>query len=117
MRRTVSAGALSLAVLTAACGGSASATTPGSIKVTLTEFKYSTSTIELKAGDKATLDLKNAGAVEHDFVVDAASLKVSIQPGKSATRTIGPLAAGSYEIYCSVPGHKESGMKAQLIVR
>lgn len=73
-------------------------------------------TIELRAGEKATLELRNAGVVEHDFVVDAAKIKAVVQPGKTATRIIGPLNAGTYEVYCSVPGHREAGMKGKLIV-
>lgn len=118
MHRIALAAAPLLAILIAACGGGTAATTTGGpIKLTLTEFKYSTPTIELKADDKATLELTNAGTVEHDFTLDAAGLKVLIQPGKSATRTLGPLKAGTYEIFCSVPGHKEAGMKGQLIVK
>lgn len=119
MRRTAFAAAPLLAMLMAACGGGTAATTAagGPIKLTLTEFKYSTSTIQLKADEKATFELKNAGEVEHDFTIDSLGLKALIQPGKTATRIIGPLAAGTYEIYCAVPGHKEAGMKGQLIVK
>lgn len=100
-----------------ACGGTAAAPGAGAIPLTLTEFKYSDPTVELAADQTATLQLKNAGTVEHDLVIDAIGLKVSIQPGKTASRNIGPLKPGTYEIYCSVPGHKEAGMVGQLVVR
>ncbi|MBI2983140.1 MAG: cupredoxin domain-containing protein [Chloroflexi bacterium] len=106
---------LLLGVVIAACGGPASTT--GTIKLTLSEFKYSPSTIDLAAGEKTTLELRNSGTVEHDLIIDAAGLKVSVQPGKTATRNLGPLSSGSYEIYCSVAGHKESGMKGHLTVK
>jgi len=119
MRRMALAAAAVLGILIAACGGGTAATTAtgGSIKITLTEFKYSTPTIELKAGEKVTLELKNAGTVEHDFNMDAVGLKVLIKSGQSATRTLGPLTPGTYEFYCAVTGHKEAGMKGQLIVK
>lgn len=116
MRRMSFAAGLLLGALIVACGGQAS-TSSGSTKITLSEFKYSPSTIELPASKKTTLELRNSGAVEHDLILDAAGLKVSIQPGKTATRDLGPLSAGTYEIYCSVAGHKESGMKGQLIFK
>jgi uncharacterized cupredoxin-like copper-binding protein len=108
-----------LAVLVAGCGGGTAPATAagGSIKLTLTEFKYPTPTIELKADEKATLELKNTGTVEHDLKIDAAGLQVLIQPGKTATRNLGPLKAGTYEFWCSVTGHKEAGMKGTLIVK
>lgn len=119
MRRTALAAVPLLAILVAACGGGAAATTPagGTIKLTMSEFKYSSPTIELKADEKATLDLKNAGTVEHDFKLEATGLDVLVQPGKSGTRTIGALKPGTYEFFCSVPGHKDAGMKGQLIVK
>ncbi len=118
MRHTTLVTVSLLAVLTAACGGASSTTTAaGSITETLTEFKYSAPTIELKSGEKATLDLKNAGTVEHDFNIDASGLKVLVKPGQSATRTLGPLTPGIYEFYCAVPGHKEAGMKGQIVVK
>ncbi|MBI2983166.1 MAG: cupredoxin domain-containing protein [Chloroflexi bacterium] len=119
MRRIALAAVALLGILVAACGGGAAATTAagGTIKLTLTEFKYSSPTIELKADEKATLELKNAGTVEHDFKIAVAGVEVLIQPGKSATRTIGPLKPGTYEFFCSVPGHKDAGMKGQLVVK
>ncbi len=119
MRRTALAAVGLLGILIAACGGGAAATTAagGTIKLTLTEFKYSSPTIELKADEKATLELKNAGTVEHDFKLEATGLDVLIQPGKSGTRTIGPLKPGTYEFFCSLTGHKEAGMKGQIIVK
>lgn len=100
----------------AACGGTAAA--PASaIPLTMSEFRYSTPSIEIAAGEKATLELKNAGTVEHDLAIEAIGLKVSVQPGRTATRKIGPLAAGEYEIVCTVPGHKEAGMVGKLLVR
>lgn len=116
MRCTSLVTGLLLGLVIAACGGPAS-TTSGAVKLTLSEFKYSPSTIDLAAGAKMTLELRNAGTVEHDLIIDAARLKVSLQPGKTATRDLGPLSAGTYEIYCSVAGHKESGMKGQLTVK
>lgn len=119
MRRIAPAAVALPAILLAACGGGTAATTAagGTIKLTLSEFKYSSPTIELKADEKATLELKNVGTVEHDFKTEAAGVDVLLKPGKSGTRTIGPLKPGTYEFFCSVPGHKEAGMKGQLIVK
>src|SRR6266540_1813671 len=74
MRRIALAAVALLGILVAACGGGAAATTAagGTIKLTLTEFKYSSPTIELRADEKATLELKNAGTLEHDFKIEAA---------------------------------------------
>ena len=100
----------------AACA-TAAAPAGATVKLTLTDFKYSNSAIEVPAGEKILFELTNAGAVEHDIVIEAIGFKVMVQPGKTAMRNIGPLDAGEYEMVCTVLGHKELGMVGKLIVR
>ena len=38
-----------------------------------------------------------------------------IDPGKTAKLTVG-LKTGTYDVYCSVPGHKQAGMDVKLKV-
>lgn len=87
------------------------------IKVTASEFKFSPSAVEAPAGAPIKLELKNIGAIEHDFMVDALKLQVHAGAAKTTSQTIGPLAAGTYDVYCSIPGHKEAGMIGKLVVR
>ena len=39
----------------------------------------------------------------------------TIQPGKSATLNV-DLKPGTYDVYCSIPGHKQAGMDVKLTV-
>jgi plastocyanin len=71
--------------------------------------------VTVKAG-AATITLKNGGLVEHDFTVDALSIQVHADPGKTTSETYQGLQPGTYEVYCSVPGHQQAGMVGQLIV-
>lgn len=95
------------------------ASTPTSkITVDLTEFAFTPKTLELPVGQKVALELVNKGSVEHDLVIDRIGLRVIFKPGQTATRFIGPFPAGTeHEIYCSLVGHKESGMTGKLVVR
>ena len=66
------------------------------------------------------LDVHNGGAVAHDVAVQAqgggSTEKTSlIQPGGDATLTV-RLAKGTYDVYCTVPGHRGLGMLATLTV-
>lgn len=107
-----------LATLLAACGGGAAATTGPKVTVELTDFAFGPKSVEIPAGQKVTLELRNKGAVEHDFTVDAIGLKAIVKPGQTATRSVGPLTAGTtHDLYCSTAGHKESGMVGKLIVK
>ena len=109
----------------AACGGGSSGGSPSGgaaagteVKVGLSDFAFTPKTIEVPADKKFTLALTNTGSVEHDFTVDALKINVVVPPnGKPKTQEVGPLKAGTYDLYCAVAGHKEAGMTAKLVVK
>ncbi len=132
-RITVISAAMLIAVLVlTACssGGSSSGT---SLTVTTTEFAFNPANVSVPAGASVNLTLKNAGTVEHTWVVlkqgvnvttatglDPASIYFSskVEPGQSASFTFtAPATAGDYEIICDLPGHLEGGMKGTLTVK
>lgn len=123
MRGVFLATATILALVLGACAapagqtGAAPAGGAKEIKVTASEFKFSPSAVDVPAGVPIKLELKNIGTVEHDFVVDALKVKVQAGAAKTVSQTIGPLAAGTYDVYCAVPGHKEAGMIGKVVVR
>lgn len=116
MRLASVAAASGLALILAACSGGGTAASGGAAVITLTEFKYAPVDLQAKAGQPLKLTVKNGGVVEHDFTIDRIGLKVLVQPGHSAEREIKALEPGTYEIYCSIPGHKDAGMRGKLIV-
>ena len=116
--------AISLAVglILAACGGgstSGGAAAGTEVKVGLIDFAYTPKTVEVPADKKFTLVVTNTGSVEHDFVVDALKINVAgvLPNGKPKTQEIGPLKAGTYDLYCAVAGHKQAGMIGTLVVK
>jgi plastocyanin len=104
-----------------ACGGTAAAGPPsGAIQVTMTEYAFKPSNLQLKTGT-ATFYLVNSGSQQHDMVIADAGGKVMarselVYAGNTATFTVSNLPAGTYTIYCDVPGHRESGMSGKLTV-
>jgi uncharacterized cupredoxin-like copper-binding protein len=59
--------------------------------------------------------LPNSGAATHDFTIDDLGVHVVARSGESGSVTINA-PAGSYEYYCSIPGHKQGGMVGTLVV-
>jgi hypothetical protein len=61
----------------------------------------------------------NKGQQVHNLTVDGPQVDKAhtpnLQPGQSADLKV-KLVAGSYDLYCSIPGHKELGMDAKLLV-
>ena len=83
--------------------------------ITLGEMFVSPSTIEVAAGETITLNVTNTGAMAHDLKVMGMTGTDLLQPGESATVTIGPFTTDA-QAWCSVPGHKEAGMLLNITV-
>ena len=65
-----------------------------------------------------TFAVANDGKIQHDLVVTGPGGKKgtsTISPGSSATLTV-KLEKGSYDFYCSIPGHKDAGMDEKVTV-
>ena len=85
------------------------------VQASETEFKITLSSTTFKAGP-VTFDVKNEGKIEHDLAVKGTSFKTKlISPGGTARLTV-TLKAGTYEVYCTVPGHEQAGMKINITV-
>lgn len=84
------------------------------LAVTGTEYSFGPEALTASAGS-TTIRFTNNGAMEHDLSIDALGVKLTAQPGKSAEATV-TLKPGTYTSYCSVPGHRQSGMRATLTV-
>lgn len=131
--------ALSLAAL--ACGGGeeGGAGSDSTVRVIARDTRFNPDEITVTAGREVTLDLDNRDAFEHDLEVqrlevdvvaggserpehggehgsDARVLAVHANGEESASITFVASNPGTYEFYCTIPGHKDSGMVGTLIV-
>ena len=125
------------AILLTGCAGNSQPTTE--ITVEATDFAYNPASIIVPSGQLLTLTLKNTGKVEHDFVIDKINvtdveasdngpaehhqmhqpeydLHFFAKSGEIAVLEFTAMEPGTYEIFCSIEGHKEAGMVGKLIV-
>jgi uncharacterized cupredoxin-like copper-binding protein len=77
--------------------------------------------ITVSAGAEVTFVIKNEGTVDHEFESnergEAGIEEIIIPPGR--TRRVNwtaPSEAGTYPIYCDLPGHRAAGMELTLVV-
>ncbi len=115
---------------------------PEFVQVTLgvvetSRLGFSQDRIEVPVSHKVTLTLENNGGLEHDLKVAGipadvekaesahegaagghgeAEVAVHTLPGAKASVVFTPTHPGTYEVYCTLPGHKEAGMVGKLIV-
>jgi plastocyanin len=115
-----------LALAVAACGSAGSpAPTPGgsatatsATPITVRDFKFDTPNVALSG--PVALAVTNAGPTVHDLSIrDAAGTVLGetsdLKAGASETLTV-DLPAGTYTIFCSLPGHESLGIKGTLTV-
>ena len=115
--------ALAIVLLAGGCGDDS----PGSdlpavegpvspnLEVHATEMKYEPDAIAVKAGNVEVV-LHNDGTVLHDLRIEDQPFVIEAGAGQSSTSQI-TLDAGRYQIFCSIPGHREAGMTGVLEVR
>jgi plastocyanin len=109
-----------LLLVLAACGGAPPAVTPSptpsttSLSVEGTEFEFVPAELSAPAGD-VVVTLVNTGVIEHDFTIDELGAHIHANAGETSTGTF-TASPGTYEVYCSVAGHRESGMVGTLTV-
>ena len=82
-----------------------------------TEFKIALPKLAVHAG-QVTFDVQNDGKIPHDLVVQGNGVDAKtplLDAGQSKTLSV-DLKPGTYDLFCSVPGHKEAGMDVKLTV-
>ena len=87
------------------------------VDVSETEFKITLAKTPTAAGSYEFV-VKNDGKIPHDLVVsgNGVNAKTSLlNPGQSETLKV-DLKPGTYDLYCSVPGHKQAGMDVKVTV-
>jgi uncharacterized cupredoxin-like copper-binding protein len=103
----------------------------GGIATDLGEMFVKPATTTLKAG-KVTFVANNTGTLPHMLMVEKTPIKMDapgqpnekaalgdtgiIQPGQKKSLTVF-LKAGTYELFCNVPGHYAAGQKTTITVR
>jgi uncharacterized cupredoxin-like copper-binding protein len=85
----------------------------GQATVSLTEFAITPAS----AGVGGLLVANNDGTVAHNLAVEGTDLKTAdLSAGDSEGLDLAGLEAGTYTVYCAIPGHREAGMESELTI-
>lgn len=91
------------------------ATEPPAV-VELEDFMFAPSPIVVDQG--SVLTLHNDGYNTHNFHVEDQSIEsADVAPGDEVEVDLSSLAPGEYVVFCSIAGHRDSGMESTLEVR
>ncbi len=106
-------------LLFSACG------TTGAANPTLSvaagdDMHYHPASLTVKAGTATTIIFTNGAAtVSHDLVSEGAERNVrliNVGPSRQQRGTFQASRPGTYEFYCTQPGHRELGMTGTIVV-
>jgi uncharacterized cupredoxin-like copper-binding protein len=121
----VATAAAALIVVLAACGGGSgggSSSPPASsgkkIDVTLKDFSITLAGGSTVQPGTYTFVVTNQGPSDHNLTVDGPGVSDQATPtfGKGTQNLTVTLKSGTYDLFCSVPGHKALGMDTKLTV-
>jgi uncharacterized cupredoxin-like copper-binding protein len=106
---------------TSASGGGASSSGFGSgtpVDVTLADFSIDIAGGTTLAPGTYTFNVKNTSATGHNLTIEGPGVNDQATPtfSSSTQQLTVTLENGSYEFFCSVPGHKEAGMDVTVTV-
>lgn len=89
------------------------------ITVSAQSLRYDPAVVWIAArpGDLVRVVFTNNDPLFHDWSVhDIPDAHVSARPGQTATATFRVYATGRFDLWCTVPGHREGGMLGTLII-
>jgi plastocyanin len=115
---TTSTGATTQATTTSAGGGGGAVTTLKLSAPSDGTPAFDVTKLDAKAGP-VTIDFDNPSPVEHDVAIAKGSQELAksdlVTGGTTSVST--DLQPGTYAYYCTVPGHRETGMEGTLTVK
>jgi plastocyanin len=112
------------AALLVGCAGDDDASSPdggqeaeGTVAVVAEDIGFDEDVYEAGAGTVA-VEYRNDGALAHTLVIDGVDdFKLDVPGSGDQDEGSVELDAGTYTLFCDVPGHREAGMEATLEVR
>jgi len=85
------------------------------VPVTARSFAFDPDEISVEPGEAIAIVLTSEDEL-HDFVIDEVDAHVSAAAGQTAVGGFQAAEPGRYAFYCSVAGHRDSGMEGTLVV-
>lgn len=90
---------------------------PVDLAVELSEWRLTPTQIRVPPGEQVHIRLFNNGSIQHNFMIeDYANYDPLIPSGGQANVFFTAGTAGSFPMYCAVPGHRAMGMEGVFII-
>jgi hypothetical protein len=109
---------LGVSILASGCSAAAQSKEQDHEVISLKEYSIGSGEIHLTTSEKPVkVMIKNNGMSAHNFVIEELGIDSGlISPGESVTLEVDAKDAAVLHAKCTLPGHTEAGMVAELIV-
>ena len=120
LRRTAAlalAAALTTAIVAAGTAGAATTTSVVKLTALASGLKYNTKVLHAHPG-KIKIVFTNQSPLQHNVRIESGETELGGTKKITKGQTVAyvTLKKGTYNFYCSVPGHEDAGMHGKLIV-
>ncbi len=86
------------------------------VAITASSFQFEPARLTLTAGQPVNIVMTSTDTL-HDLTIDGQSFHLAAEPGQTATGGLVIDEPGTYTAYCTVPGHRQAGMEATVVVQ
>ena len=86
------------------------------IRVRGGEFRFNPTSITVNKGDRVKIVFENVGSIIHDLGIDGYGRTQIISAGSTDTIEFVADKAGTFDMWCSVAGHRDAGMEGSFVV-
>jgi len=88
------------------------------ITVKGSEFRFEPAAITVNKGDRVKITFENVGGISHNLNINGyGGTRAIIRAGSSDTIEFVADKTGTFDLWCTVPGHRSSGMEGSFVVR
>ena len=97
-------------------GGKSTAVSPTAVPYIAENMRFGQEVLRVKAGEPITFELQNRDMYAHSFDIDELAWHVQMPANDQVLAEFTAVSPGTYTVYCAIPGHREAGMVATLVV-
>ncbi|WP_420641461.1 cupredoxin domain-containing protein [Candidatus Leptofilum sp.] len=97
-------------------GGQETAVSPTAIHYTAENMRFGQDVLHVQADEAINFELNNKDMYAHSFDIDELDWHVEMPANDKVVVDFTAVPPGTYTIYCAIPGHREAGMVATLVV-
>jgi uncharacterized cupredoxin-like copper-binding protein len=88
-----------------------------SASITMSELRFEPDDLQIATGQSTAVFVTNADGFDHSFDIDVLDLHVMVPAHQTKVVMLDPDVDAVFELYCAIPGHRETGMVGRVLAQ